>query len=118
MANRPPERLFNETRTGVARCPSMPRSHSLQTNAALRRQPHADDDRSIRSHVSAPVTIVTAVTPIWQIDRLRPSSTRRALLSLGVHPCRVAIRFKRTPLSAGNRMLMTTDRFVPMSVLL
>src|SRR5947208_12202363 len=46
-------------------------------------------------------------------DRLRPSSTRRALASLGVHPWRVAIRLSRLPLSAGRRMLITTERVVP-----
>src|ERR1017187_4469437 len=39
-------------------------------------------------------------------DRRKPSSTRRALASLGVHPCRFAMRLRRFPLSAGRRMLM------------
>src|SRR5208283_2301734 len=43
-------------------------------------------------------------------DRLKPSSTRRALASLGVHPCRFAIRFRRLPLSTGRRMLRTVER--------
>ena len=43
-------------------------------------------------------------------DRLRPSSTSRALASLGVHPCRLAMRLRRFPLSAGKRMLMTMGR--------
>jgi len=46
-------------------------------------------------------------------DRLRPSSTSRALASLGVHPWRLAMRFKRVLPAAGSRMLMTTDRLVP-----
>src|SRR3974390_536909 len=45
-------------------------------------------------------------------DLRRPSSTNRALASLGVHPCRLAIRLRRFPLSAGRRMLMTTGRVV------
>src|SRR5437764_6126161 len=44
-------------------------------------------------------------------ERLKPSSTRRALASLGVHPCRLAIRLRRLSLSLGRRMLMTADRF-------
>src|SRR5437660_8718936 len=51
-------------------------------------------------------------------DRLRPSSTNRALASLGVHPWRLAIRLRRFPLSAGRRMLMTTERVVLMGPLL
>src|SRR5690242_2605095 len=43
-------------------------------------------------------------------DRLRPSSTSLALASLGVHPCRLAIRLRRFPLSAGKRMLTTMER--------
>jgi hypothetical protein len=43
-------------------------------------------------------------------DRLRPYLTSRALASLGVHPCRLAIRFRRFPLSLDRRMLTTTDR--------
>src|SRR5580700_10283593 len=43
-------------------------------------------------------------------DRLKPSSTRRALASLGVHPCRLAMRFKRFPLSTGRRILSTIVR--------
>src|SRR5438132_12443039 len=46
-------------------------------------------------------------------DRLRPSTTSRALASLGVHPWRFAIRLSRLPLSAGRRMLITTERVVP-----
>jgi hypothetical protein len=42
-------------------------------------------------------------------DRRKPSSTRRALASLGVHPCRFAMRLRRFPLSAGRRMLMTIE---------
>jgi hypothetical protein len=42
-------------------------------------------------------------------DRRRPSSTIRALASLAVHPCRLAMRLSRFPLSAGKRMLMTVD---------
>jgi len=42
-------------------------------------------------------------------DRRRPSSTRRALKSLAVQPWRLARRFKRFPLSAGNLMLTTVD---------
>src|ERR1700730_1895768 len=42
-------------------------------------------------------------------DRLKPSSTRRALASLGVHPCRFAMRLRRFPLSIGRRMLMTIE---------
>jgi hypothetical protein len=41
--------------------------------------------------------------------RRKPSSTRRALASLGVHPCRFAMRLRRFPLSAGSRMLMTIE---------
>src|SRR5260370_30447432 len=43
-------------------------------------------------------------------DRLKPSSTKRALASLGVHPCRFAMRFRRLPLSTGRRMLRTIER--------
>src|SRR5205807_9812837 len=43
-------------------------------------------------------------------DRLRPSSTRRALASLGVHPCRLARRLRRFPLSVGKRILTTIER--------
>src|SRR5271157_232964 len=43
-------------------------------------------------------------------DRLKPSSTRRALASLGVHPCRFAMRFRRLPLSTDRRMLRTVER--------
>src|SRR5450631_4552346 len=43
-------------------------------------------------------------------DRRKPSSTRRALASLEVHPCRFAMRLRRFPLSAGRRMLMTIER--------
>jgi hypothetical protein len=42
-------------------------------------------------------------------ERRKPSSTRRALASLGVHPCRFAMRLRRFPLSVGNRMLMTIE---------
>jgi hypothetical protein len=42
-------------------------------------------------------------------DRRKPSSTKRALVSLGVHPCRFAMRLRRLPLSAGRRMLMTIE---------
>jgi hypothetical protein len=41
--------------------------------------------------------------------RRKPSSTRRALASLGVHPCRFAMRLSRFPLSAGSLMLMTIE---------
>src|SRR5271165_5157971 len=43
-------------------------------------------------------------------DRLKPSSTRRALASLGVHPWRFAMRFRRLPLSTDRRMLRTVER--------
>src|SRR5271157_5136076 len=43
-------------------------------------------------------------------DRLKPSSTRRALASLGVHPCRFAMRLRRLPLSRDRRMLSTVER--------
>jgi hypothetical protein len=43
-------------------------------------------------------------------DRLKPSSTNRALASLGVQPCRFAMRFKRFPLSTGRRILSTIER--------
>jgi hypothetical protein len=42
-------------------------------------------------------------------DRRKPSSTRRALASLGVHPCRFAMRLRRFALSVGRRMLMTIE---------
>src|SRR6266851_4991054 len=42
-------------------------------------------------------------------DRRRPSSTRRALASLAVHPWRFAMRLRRFPLAAGRRMLMTIE---------
>jgi hypothetical protein len=42
-------------------------------------------------------------------DLRKPSSTRRALASLGVHPWRFAMRLRRFPLSAGRRMLMTIE---------
>src|SRR5258708_25538055 len=42
-------------------------------------------------------------------DRRRPSSTRRALASLAVHPWRFAMRLRRFPLAAGRRMLMTVE---------
>src|ERR1017187_4996560 len=45
-------------------------------------------------------------------DRLKPSSTRRALASLGVQPCRFAMRFRRLPLSRDKRMLRTVERVV------
>src|SRR6266496_1632613 len=45
--------------------------------------------------------------------RRRPSSTKRALASLAVHPWRVAIRLRRSPLSTGRRMLITTERVAP-----
>ena len=41
--------------------------------------------------------------------RRSPSSTRRALASLAVQPWRLAMRFRRLPLSAGRRMLTTID---------
>src|SRR5437660_12595746 len=44
-------------------------------------------------------------------ERLKPSSTRRALASLDVHPWRLAMRLRRLSLSVGRRMLMTTERF-------
>src|ERR1017187_3871202 len=43
-------------------------------------------------------------------DRRKPSSTRRALASLGVHPCRFDMRLRRFPLSTGRRMLTTIER--------
>jgi hypothetical protein len=43
-------------------------------------------------------------------ERLKPSSTKRALASLGVHPCRFAMRLRRFPLPTGNRMLTTIER--------
>jgi hypothetical protein len=43
-------------------------------------------------------------------ERLSPSSTKRALASLGVQPCRFAMRFRRLPLSKGRRMLKTIER--------
>src|SRR5271157_3965403 len=43
-------------------------------------------------------------------DLLKPSSTRRALASLGVHPCRFAMRLRRLPLSTDRRMLRTVER--------
>src|SRR5437016_635137 len=43
-------------------------------------------------------------------ERLKPSSTRRALASLDVHPWRLAMRLRRLSLSVGRRMLMTTER--------
>src|ERR1039458_8452997 len=42
-------------------------------------------------------------------DRRKPSSTRRALASLGVHPCRLAMRLRRFPLSVGRRILTTIE---------
>src|SRR5579863_10667628 len=42
-------------------------------------------------------------------DLRSPSSTKRALASLGVHPWRFAMRLRRFPLSAGRRMLMTVE---------
>jgi hypothetical protein len=41
--------------------------------------------------------------------RRRPSSTKRALASLGVHPYRVAISLRRFSLAAGSRMLMAVE---------
>src|SRR5271157_1379581 len=43
-------------------------------------------------------------------ERLNPSSTRRALASLGVHPWRFAMRLRRLPLSTDRRMLRTVER--------
>src|ERR1017187_2774324 len=43
-------------------------------------------------------------------ERRSPSSTRRALASLGVQPCRLAMRFSRRLLSRGRRMLTTMER--------
>src|ERR1035437_3452755 len=48
-------------------------------------------------------------------ERRRPSSTSRALASLAVHPCRLAMRLRRFPLSAGRRMLMTIEVAVLMA---
>src|SRR5271157_355889 len=48
-------------------------------------------------------------------ERRRPSSTSRALASLAVHPCRLAMRLRRFPLSAGRRMLMTIEEVVLMA---
>src|SRR6202167_4767717 len=42
-------------------------------------------------------------------ERRKPSSTRRALGALGVHPWRFAMRLRRLPLAAGRRMLMTVE---------
>ena len=44
------------------------------------------------------------------LERLKPSSTSRALASLGVQPCRCAMRFSRLPLSTGRRILSTIVR--------
>src|SRR5271156_3997813 len=46
-------------------------------------------------------------------DRRKPSSTKRALASLGVHPYRFAIRFRRFPLATGRRMLITVEPTAP-----
>src|ERR1039458_3624173 len=45
-------------------------------------------------------------------DRRKPSSTRRALASLGVHPCRFAMRLRRFQLSTGRRILITIEPVV------